>query len=382
MRLSHEFRNLQKRSINLKTRKNQGVHILSGYPCIKDIYKTFLQVSSLRYSGLALSEVSPSPLSHDTVSRWLKSRCFRPKDLWRLVEPSIDKKSPCVLIADDTLIAKTRSKKIEMLHYQYSGNEHDVIAGIGLVNLLWHDLTKVESIPINYRIYDKDSDGKTKNTHFSEMLTLAKKRGIMPEAVVMDAWYSSLDNLKSIRSHGWIWVTTLRKNGIVNHNKQLNKLDISEEGTSIHLRGYGWVTVFKFTAKNGRIDYIHEFRNLQKRSINLKTRKNQGVHILSGYPCIKDIYKTFLQVSSLRYSGLALSEVSPSPLSHDTVSQWLKSRCFRPKDLWRLVEPSIDKKSPCVLIADDTLIAKTRSKKIEMLHYCHRSCKTDPLTII
>ncbi len=111
--------------INLKTRKNQGVHILSGYPCIKDIYKTFLQVSSLRYSGLALSEVSPSPLSHDTVSRWLKSRCFRPKDLWRLVEPSIDKKSPCVLIADDTLIAKTRSKKIVMVHYQYSGNEHD-----------------------------------------------------------------------------------------------------------------------------------------------------------------------------------------------------------------------------------------------------------------
>ncbi|WP_334473315.1 transposase [Arsenophonus sp. PmNCSU2021_1] len=115
---------------------------------------------------------------------------------------------------------------------------------------------KVESIPINYLIYDKDSDGKTKNTHFSEMLTLAKKRGIMPEAVVMDAWYSSLDNLKSIRSHGWIWVTTLRKNRIVNHNKQLNKLDISEEGTSIHLRGYGWVTVFKFTAKNGRVDYI------------------------------------------------------------------------------------------------------------------------------
>nr|WP_187153136.1 hypothetical protein [Candidatus Arsenophonus triatominarum] len=32
-------------------------------------------------------------------------------------------KSPCVLIADNTLIAKTRSKKIEMVHYQYSGNQ-------------------------------------------------------------------------------------------------------------------------------------------------------------------------------------------------------------------------------------------------------------------
>ncbi len=84
-----------------------------------------------------------------------------------------------------------------MVHYQYSGNEHDVIAGIGLVNLLWHDLTTVELIPIDYRIYDKDSDGKTKNTHFSEMLELAKKRGIIPEAVAMDAWYSSLDNLNT-----------------------------------------------------------------------------------------------------------------------------------------------------------------------------------------
>ncbi|WP_074167889.1 hypothetical protein [Candidatus Arsenophonus triatominarum] len=56
----------------------------------------------------------------------------------------------------------------------------------------------------------------------------------------------------------------MRNSWIVNHNKQLNKLDISEEGTLIHLRGYGWVTVFKFTAKNGRINYIHEFRTNKK----------------------------------------------------------------------------------------------------------------------
>nr|WP_063656375.1 hypothetical protein [Candidatus Arsenophonus triatominarum] len=43
------------------------------------------------------------------------------------------------------------------------------------------------------------------------MLALAKKRGIKPEAVAMDAWYSSLDNLKLIRSHGWVWVTTLTR---------------------------------------------------------------------------------------------------------------------------------------------------------------------------
>ncbi|ASV33868.1 transposase [Candidatus Hamiltonella defensa] len=229
---------------------------MGGHKCTKDLYRAFLQASSMRYSGLALSEVSPLPLSHDSISRWLKSRCFRPKELWELVAPCVDKARPCLLIADDTVLAKTRSKKIEGVHYQYSGNQHDVIAGIGLVNLLWYDLKTTESVPVDYRIYDKDTDGKTKNTHFCEMLNLAKDRGMTPEAVVMDAWYSSLDNLKTLRSHGWVWVTTLRKNRIVNCSSRLESLDIPEEGLLVHLRGYGWVTVFKFVAQHGRIDYV------------------------------------------------------------------------------------------------------------------------------
>ena len=92
----------------------------------------------------------------------------------------------------DHYCKKTHSKKIELVNYQYSGNAHEVIAGIGLVNLLWHGLDQHQSIPIDYRVYDKNSDGKTKNTHFCEMLSLAKSRGIQPQAVVMDAWYSSL----------------------------------------------------------------------------------------------------------------------------------------------------------------------------------------------
>ena len=88
------------------------------------------------------------------------------------------------------------------------------------------------------------------------MLSSAKRRGLEPQAVVMDAWYSSLDNLKAVRFHGWTWVTTLRKNRIVNGNIPLESLSIPEEGLCVHLRGYGWVTVFKFEAKSGRIDYV------------------------------------------------------------------------------------------------------------------------------
>jgi hypothetical protein len=88
------------------------------------------------------------------------------------------------------------------------------------------------------------------------MLSLAKIRGINPEAVVMDAWYSNLENLKHIRDLGWIWVTNLRKNRKVNRNVSLGSLEIPDEELKIHLRGYCWVTVFKFVAKNCRIDYI------------------------------------------------------------------------------------------------------------------------------
>ncbi len=229
---------------------------MSRHKCTKELYKSFLQATSMRYSGLSLSEVSPINLSHDSVSRWLSSQKFRPREVFEIANDFIDKEEPCLLIADDSVLSKQRSKNIDLVQYQYSGNEHDVIAGIGLVNLLWHGLATNESVPVDFRVYNKESDGKTKNTHFCEMLKLAKTRGITPDAVVMDSWYSSLNNLKCIRDLGWVWVTNLKKNRKVNRGEILSELEIPEEGLQIHLRGYGWVHVFKFEAKNGRIDYV------------------------------------------------------------------------------------------------------------------------------
>lgn len=229
---------------------------MSRHKCTKELYKAFLQASSVRYSSLALSEVSPLELSHDSISRWLHDQRFRPCGIWEIAEQYVDKEAPCLLIADDTVLSKIHSKHIALVHPQYSGNAHEVIAGIGLLNLLWYGLEGETAIPIDYRIYAKESDGKTKNTHLRELLSLAKSRGIKPKAVVMDSWYSGLKNLKAIRSHGWIWVTVLRKNRKVNGNKRLEHLMIPDEGLQVHLRGYGQVKVFKFVAKNGRIDYV------------------------------------------------------------------------------------------------------------------------------
>lgn len=229
---------------------------MSRHSCTADLYKAFLQASSIRYSGLALSEVSPINLSHDSISRWLKDTKQTPAMIWNKASKLIDDKEPCLLICDDTILSKKHSKKIELVRYQYSGAEHDIVAGIGLVNLVWHGLEQQQAVPVDCRVYDKDTDGKTKNTHFLDMIALAKSRGIKPDAVVFDAWYGSLKNLKSIRDHGWVWVTNLRKNRKVNHSVSLESLSIPDKGLKVHLRGYGWITVFKFVAKNGRIDYL------------------------------------------------------------------------------------------------------------------------------
>ena len=85
---------------------------------------------------------------------------------------------------------------------------------------------------------------------------MQKNGGVKPEAVIADSWYSSLDNLKCVRDYGWNFVMGLRKNRVVNKNQKLCDLDIPDEGLRIHLRGYGWITVFRFVSTDRRTDYI------------------------------------------------------------------------------------------------------------------------------
>lgn len=170
---------------------------------------------------------------------------------------------------------------MELVNWQYSGAEHEVIKGIGVVNVLWQT-SKDEYTSIDYRIWNPPEDGKTKNEHFRDMLLSAKKRGLTPEMVVADSWYSSLDNLKSIRSHGWEWVMGLKSNRLVNKpHIQLCKLDIPDECLTVHLKGYGWVKVLRFEGKNARTDYIGTSRlDLNKKQIKSYFERRWSIDVM------------------------------------------------------------------------------------------------------
>ena len=109
--------------------------------------------------------------------------------------------------------------------------------------------------PCDYRRYEKAVDGRVKNDHFRAMLVAAEARGFVPECVVFDSWYASLENLQAIRSHGWRWVTQLKATRTVNPdgsgNRPLGACAIAEAGTRVHLQGDGFVLVFLLVAPDG-----------------------------------------------------------------------------------------------------------------------------------
>lgn len=230
---------------------------MSRSKCSRDLYCSFLEVTAQRYSALSLSEVVPEShqLSHDSISRWLSEARIQPKDLWSVAEKEVMGTSG-ILVFDDVVIDKSRSDKTELVNWQYSGTKHDITKGIGILNALWQR-SKDDFIPLDYRIWNPPEDGKTKNDHFRDMLASVKLRGLTPERVVADSWYSSLDNLKSIRSHGWDWVMGLRSNRLVNKpHVQISTLFIPPEGLIVYLKGYGKIRLFRLVTKHGRTDYL------------------------------------------------------------------------------------------------------------------------------
>lgn len=218
--------------------------------CSKEDYCQFLLAAQKNFTVTEMAD-HLAGLSHDKITRWLASTKLPPSLLWEQIAEQIEEDG--YLVLDDSVLAKPRSPNGSLVSWQYSGTSHQVTRGIGLVTLLWtkHD----EHLPLDYRIYAKKHDGYTKNQHVQEMLRLASHRKVRPKAVVFDSWYASQANLNLIQDLGWIWITQLRGNRVVNFTSHIEELTIPKEGLVVQLKLVGLVKVFKFLAKNGDIEY-------------------------------------------------------------------------------------------------------------------------------
>jgi hypothetical protein len=229
-------------------------------PKVTDLdYINFLVAAPAVFSCAEAGRVQPAGprrAAHDALNRLLQRLNPDPTPLWNEAQQHVIRHAG-LLIIDDTTLDKPYAQQIELVHRHWSGKHHRVVQGINLVTLLWSDGT--DAIPCDYRLYDKPVDGVTKNDHLRAMLATAKHRGFQPRFVAFDSWYSSLENLKTIRGYGWHWLTRLKGNRQVNPdgtgNQALTACAISPDGTVVHLKGYGMIQIFRLDTPDGDTEY-------------------------------------------------------------------------------------------------------------------------------
>lgn len=195
--------------------------------------------------------------SHDAFTRLLLRLEPDPEVLWTEAQTQIDLHRG-ILVLDDSTLEKPYSPFNALVYRHWSGKQKAVVEGINLITLLWTDGERC--VPIDYRIFDKDRDGKTKNDHFAEMLLEAYERGFNPELVCFDSWYASIENLNLIRALGWHFLTRLKSNRQIRFGT--GKLQAVAEaglcggnGTLLWLKGFGEIKVFRVRATDGTSEY-------------------------------------------------------------------------------------------------------------------------------
>ena len=227
--------------------------------CDEMDYINFLIAAQQVFSSMEASRSHPQEEhapAHDAYTRLLMRLPPDSERLWQEVEPLIERKTG-VLVIDDTTLDKPDASKMALVTHHWSGKHGRVVQGINLISLVW--TAKGCRLPSDFRLYNKAQDGLSKNDHFQDMLQQAAERGFEPELVVFDSWYSGLPNLKELRKLKWDWLTQLKSNREVSidrtGNRALCKIFIPTHGRAVHLKGYGWIKVFRTVGTNGDAEY-------------------------------------------------------------------------------------------------------------------------------
>jgi hypothetical protein len=232
----------------------------------KQQYVEYLISTVGNFSGTNLAE-HLDKVSHDTITDYLQNKRHTSRSLWELVDELIEDSPKAFLIVDDSVQDKRYSRFIELVKLQYSGAEHGLVRGIGIVNLVHSAGAKGDFYPIDYRIYAPEQDGKTKNDHFVEMVMNAiSDKSLQAKRILFDSWYASVENLKLVNRLGLIFFTTLKSNRMVSLSKETGYIHLQqiewtpeqlENGLMVKLKEVPFkVRLFKVVATNGDIDWV------------------------------------------------------------------------------------------------------------------------------
>ncbi len=232
-------------------------------------YCQYLLSSQINYTLTNLAD-HVEAISHDRINRYLRREKLTPRLLWENVKPLIQVNEKAYVIFDDTVLDKRYAEDIELTRRQYSGNEHRVVRGIGLISCAYVNPETSQFWVIDYRIYDPEGDGKSKLDHVREMLQALVYHKPLPfRTVLMDSWYATKELMQYIDKLGKYYYCPLKKNRLVDDTggrekyKSIESLTWSkaelEQGKIIKIKSFPQdkkVNLFRVTVSTNRTEYI------------------------------------------------------------------------------------------------------------------------------
>ena len=232
-------------------------------------YCQYLLSSSIDYTLTHFAEHSQQ-FSHDMINRYLAGERIPPRLVWEHVNPHLVQTEQGYVIFDDTVLDKHYAQHIGLVRRQYSGNAKGVINGIGVVTCVYVNPTLDRFWLIDYRIYDPQTDGKTKLDHVKEMLSLlVYHKSLSFSTVLMDSWYATKDLMMHIESLDKHYYCPLKSNRQVddsNAQKPYQRVDSLQwtknerrHGKRVKIKGFPKhhkVKLFRVASCNRRTDYV------------------------------------------------------------------------------------------------------------------------------
>jgi Transposase DDE domain len=232
-------------------------------------YCQYLLSSPINYTVTNLADHLDG-ISHDRINRYLRGEKLTPRLLWDNLKALVQTSDDAYLLFDDTVLDKQYSSAIELTRRQYSGNEHRVIRGIGLISCVYVNAQTGQFWVIDYRLYDPEGDGHSKLEHGAEMLNGVVHSKQLPfRTVLMDSWYAAQKLLAQIDALGKIYYCPLKRNRRVDDSGGTKPYERIEElvwsadelrhGKLIKVRGFPKdkkVKLFRVTVSTNRTDFV------------------------------------------------------------------------------------------------------------------------------
>jgi hypothetical protein len=233
-------------------------------------YCQYLLSSQINYTLTNFADHSQH-YSHDRLNRYLGGDKLTPRLVWEQVKGSIVTSPTGYLLFDDTVADKNYSFAIELVRRQYSGNAHAIIKGIGIVTCVYVNSETEQFWLIDYRIFDKDGDGKSKLDHVRQMFDHTREHKQVPfRTVLIDSWYATRPLMLHIERAGKMFYCPLKDNRQVNEGdaerinyQRVDSLEWSAEeqhqGKSVHVKDFPKghrLQLFRLVLSSERTDYV------------------------------------------------------------------------------------------------------------------------------